>query len=568
MKILGKMIEYGLLGIILYAPFTFSLPNPRAQTIVHLATLILFLLWLLKLNGEKTSYLAKTSLYLPLLLFLILCSVSVVKTNFFYYSTQEFFRITSAILFFFLVANNGKEENKFILPPILAANIVAFIGIQNYFRYSFPYAVSTLPNHNFLAGYLVIGISLALALFLFNKGTLQKRLPFLLLLLLPLTCFILAKSRGGLLSLMAALLILILAALKRKKRWLLTILSLLIILLLFTPNPMIKRLIHIGEEDPHAYERLLVWKATLDIIRDHPLLGTGLGTFRDYYPQYQPQIGFRTAGFAHNEYLQYGAELGLIGLALVLWFLILFFKHSKKLLFQKGSGISIALASSMVAILVHSLVDFNLHTIPITTTFFYLLGLSIFSQRVVIQKPQEKCPSVRRGIALLIIASSLVYGALLVQPYLARLHWKRGNLYLEEGKREEAFSQYQKAIALQPRCPLYHKVLADFYWKEGYPGKALMEYKKAVNLYPRNVFYHRALGKFYEEYGLWEEAEEEYQKMVALAPKVADFQLDLGRIYLKEGKYPRAKEIYQKVLFLDPDNRIAREKIEEIAGFK
>ena len=567
MRILGKMIEYGLLGIVLYTPFTFSLPNPRAQTIVHLATLILFLLWLLKLNGEKTSYLAKTPLYLPLLLFLIIGSISVVRTNFFYYSTQEFFRITSAFLLFFLVANNSKEENKFILPLILAANIVAFIGIQNYFRHSFSVAVSTLPNHNLLAGYLVISISLALGLFLFNKGNLQKRLPFLFLIILPLICLILAKSRGGLLSLMAALFVLILAALNRKKRWILVTLSLLVILLLFTPNPMMKRLIHIGEEDPHAYERLLVWRATLDIIKDYPLFGTGLGTFRDYYPQYKPQIGFRTAGFAHNEYLQYGAELGLIGLALALWFLILLFKHSKRLLFQKESGISIVLVSSMVGILAHSLVDFNLHTIPITTTFFYLLGLSVSSQRVVIQKP-ERSPLARRGIALLIIIVTLLYGTFLIQPYLARLYWKRGNLYLEGGKREEALFQYQRAIALQPRCPLYHKVLANLYWEEEYLGRALMEYKKAVNLYPRNVFYHRALGKFYEAYELWEEAREEYQRMVFLAPKVADFQLDLGRIYLKEGKYPRAKEIYQEALLLDPDNRIAREKIEEIAGFK
>lgn len=564
MRILGKMIEYGLLGIILYVPFTFGLPNPRAQTIVHLATLLLFLLWLLKLNGERISHLVKTPLYLPLLLFLILCSISVVKTGFFYYSTQEFFRITTAILLFFLAANNTKEENRFILPLILAANVVALIGIQGYFWHSFPYAISTLPNHNFLAGYLVISISLTLGLFLFNKTALPKRIPFLLLLVLPFTCFILAKSRGGLLSLMAALFILILAALNRQKRWLLAILSLLIILLLFTPNPMIKRLIHIGEEDIHAYERLLVWKATWDIIKDYPLFGTGLGTFRDYYPQYKPQIGFRTAGFAHNEYLQYGAELGLIGLIPALWFLILFFKHSKKLLFQRESGLIIALASSMVAILVHSLVDFNLHTIPITTTFFYLLGLSVSSQRAVIQKPKEKSPLARRGIALLIIAVVLVYGMLLIQPYLAWLHWKRGDLCLEGGKREEALSQYQKAITLQPCCPLYHKVLADLYWERGYLGEALTEYKKAVNLYPRNVFYHRALGKFYEEYELWEEAREEYQKIISLAPNVADFYLNLGKVYVKQGRLSQARIQYQRALNIDPENREVQKSLEEI----
>ena len=64
-------------------------------------------------------------------------------------------------------------------------------------------------------------------------------------------------------------------------------------------------------------ERLLYWQAALRMVQAHPLIGVGVNTFVKAYPAY------RVAGdpyavlgpYAHNQYLQVAAELGLIGLA-------------------------------------------------------------------------------------------------------------------------------------------------------------------------------------------------------------------------------------------------------------
>ncbi|MBI2104133.1 MAG: O-antigen ligase family protein [Candidatus Omnitrophica bacterium] len=64
-------------------------------------------------------------------------------------------------------------------------------------------------------------------------------------------------------------------------------------------------------------ERLMYWQAALRMVQAHPLIGVGVNTFVKAYPSY------RVAGdpyaalgpYAHNQYLQVAAELGLVGLA-------------------------------------------------------------------------------------------------------------------------------------------------------------------------------------------------------------------------------------------------------------
>lgn len=70
--------------------------------------------------------------------------------------------------------------------------------------------------------------------------------------------------------------------------------------------------------DPNVVSRLSLWKSTIHMIADHPWSGTGLGTFYLYYPRYRAPLVENSAGFwAHNDFLQLGAETGVAAAALL-----------------------------------------------------------------------------------------------------------------------------------------------------------------------------------------------------------------------------------------------------------
>ena len=72
-----------------------------------------------------------------------------------------------------------------------------------------------------------------------------------------------------------------------------------------------------GQVELEWSHRLILYQQALDMVRDFPILGAGLGTFGSVFPRYQrPPLGFDIRySYAHNDLLQLGAEGGVIALA-------------------------------------------------------------------------------------------------------------------------------------------------------------------------------------------------------------------------------------------------------------
>lgn len=124
--------------------------------------------------------------------------------------------------------------------------------------------------------------------------------------------------------------------------------------------------------------RLLVWKGALDAFRAAPLLGTGLGTFGFVFPLYQPDGLPGFFDYAHNDYLQFLLETGVLGGALAVWLSAalgagLAESHRR----AKRSFLSAGFVSSVIYMLFHSLFDFNLHMPSNAMAFSLLLGLAL-----------------------------------------------------------------------------------------------------------------------------------------------------------------------------------------------
>jgi O-antigen ligase len=81
--------------------------------------------------------------------------------------------------------------------------------------------------------------------------------------------------------------------------------------------------------DARTQERVVIWKDSVKIMKDYPLLGTGLGTFPYIYSKYRTltdTLGARVE-YAENEYVQLAVETGAMGTAFALVFLIFYLKR-------------------------------------------------------------------------------------------------------------------------------------------------------------------------------------------------------------------------------------------------
>ncbi|HEX8920772.1 MAG TPA: O-antigen ligase family protein [Pyrinomonadaceae bacterium] len=110
--------------------------------------------------------------------------------------------------------------------------------------------------------------------------------------------------------------------------------------------------------------RVDIWRATVELIKDHPLVGVGFGGYWTAIPQYHNASGAYTPQQAHNDYLELLASGGVIGLIIFLWFAFLLLKRIREVLlhadrFRRAACLGALLG--LFGIAVHSLFDFGLH---------------------------------------------------------------------------------------------------------------------------------------------------------------------------------------------------------------
>lgn len=126
-----------------------------------------------------------------------------------------------------------------------------------------------------------------------------------------------------------------------------------------------------------------VVRDTLTLIKDYPLTGTGGGTYDISFLHYR---GYDISGFydhAHNDYIEFLAEYGLIGM-LFLFLLVSSSLLSALLALRKRKhtllkGMAFASAMGTIALLIHSTVDFNLQVPANAALFVALLALGHIS---------------------------------------------------------------------------------------------------------------------------------------------------------------------------------------------
>jgi O-antigen ligase len=142
-------------------------------------------------------------------------------------------------------------------------------------------------------------------------------------------------------------------------------------------DPVMTRFETLGQEyNLGGQNRISIWRDTLGLIRRHPLLGTGLGSFSMVYPLVQTAFLTLLVEHAHCDYLEVASELGLPGALLVFgsifWVFAQTVRQYRKAEEHFDKAVSLGSIGSIAAILVHSLADFNLY-IPANALVFTIV---------------------------------------------------------------------------------------------------------------------------------------------------------------------------------------------------
>ena len=145
--------------------------------------------------------------------------------------------------------------------------------------------------------------------------------------------------------------------------------------------------------DSAGSARGAIWKCALHIMAEHPVLGGGPGSlcelFRPYNEYYSTTIGqYCEVDFAHNEFIQIGVCVGIVGLLLYLAFI--FFLAKRALKVAHRCPMVVILAAGVVGYLGHSFFSFSLAMV--TPLYWVLAGLldKCISQVPSVTKTEEE----------------------------------------------------------------------------------------------------------------------------------------------------------------------------------
>ena len=136
-------------------------------------------------------------------------------------------------------------------------------------------------------------------------------------------------------------------------------------------------------------------------------------------------------------------------------------------------------------------------------------------------------------------------------PDSHRAHCNLGNVYMENGLIEKAYSEYQTALKINPKNASVHSNLGTVYNKKGLTDKAFTEYKQAIELDKDYAQPHNNLGNIYFNQGHIEQARAEYEEALRIKPNYAHAHNGLGSVYDAIGELDKAMDEFKESLYYD-----------------
>lgn len=131
----------------------------------------------------------------------------------------------------------------------------------------------------------------------------------------------------------------------------------------------------------------------------------------------------------------------------------------------------------------------------------------------------------------------------------ADAHYELGWVYQEQGKTDEALTQFLSALEKAPQNARFYATVGDFYRITlNEPGKAIRYYRQAINLEPLNGWHHASLGKSLIAAGDLTAGQKALETALSLAGNDLELYLNLGQLAIQAQAWEQARQIYEQAI--------------------
>lgn len=350
--------------------------------------------------------------------------------------------------------------------------------------------------------------------------------------------------------------------------------------------------------------RMLVWEGAINTWKANPIFGTGVETFAFAYYKYKPIGQNLTSEWnflynkAHNEYLNYLATTGIIGLGTYLLMISSFifvaikdlrFKiKDSKFLILNHSSLIIALLASYISILITNFFGFS---VVITNVYLFMIPAFVFTLNGMLSKNESGIKNHESGNIyqwtgiFFIIIASLFMILNLFRFWQADIAFALGYNLDRAGEYQQAYPNLHKAVGLRESEPVFRDELSvnnaiiaaglvsqkpsDSTTSEQTISVASSLTQEAINIsngivsqYPNNVVFWKTRVRLFHTLSQVDSrylprALDAIEKASLLAPNDANIRYNLGVLYGQNNNLAKGIEALEKTIELKPNYREA-----------
>jgi O-antigen ligase len=399
-SVLDSVVLYGVVSLLLFAPLAFGAVQPWSTFVLEVGAALLFALWVARQPASAVVQFTSNPLFPPMLVFaaLIVLQLATGASAYRYHTFSSGLLYCDYGLLCFLVVQCLRRTTQiktlaflfsgygFVLAMFALVQSITSNGKLYWLRtpHFGGWIYGPYVNHNHYAGLMEMLVPIPLVFFLTHRARGSRKAMAALAAGVMASTIFLSGSRGGMAAFMVQMAVLAVVLLKQRTArrssvglsfFLLIVIGLLIWL---GGTELTKRVASIDAEARQEVSggmRMAIDHDGLKMYARRPVLGWGLGVFPDVYPRYRSFYTNFFVNEAHNDYLQLLVEMGTLGFATMIWFIVLLYRSAIKKLGNWTEDVNgtVALATMLgcTGILVHSFVDFNLQ-IPANAALFYV----------------------------------------------------------------------------------------------------------------------------------------------------------------------------------------------------